>query len=98
MKVIVDLNDFQFKLFQGGWDSNTYESLLEFILKSSMKFGNLCLLGEFKMGNDVVESGNVGVNSTSLSMVLKFLQEKSSFVRGTKVPLKLGLKGSEIIE
>ena len=72
MKVIVDLNDLWFNLFQGGWDSNTYERLLEFIIKSSMKFGNLCLLGEFKMQDNVVEFRHVEVNSASLSMVLKF--------------------------
>ena len=49
VKVVVDLNDFQFELFQGGWNSDTYKRFLEFVLKSSMKFGNLHLLGGFEM-------------------------------------------------
>ena len=73
MKVVVNLNDFWFELFQGGWNSNTYKSFLEFVLKSSMKFRNLRLLGEFEMGNNVMEFGNVGVNSASLSVIAKFL-------------------------
>ena len=80
MKVVVDLNDFRFKLFQGGWNGDTYKSFLEFILKSSMKFGN------------------VGVNSASLSVVMKFSYEKSSFVRGTKVRFELCLEGHKVIK